>query len=653
MNTQQNAREYRIIAAVVAIAVISAGVYASSLQGLLIWDDHVLVGGSGIGGGRSFVSCFTHPFLQYYYRPLVSATFYLDHLMWSTTPLGYHQTNILIHVLATLALVGMLYSAFGQWRIALLGGLLFSVQPAQVATTAWIGGRTDALCALFISLYGWALFAGVKARGYKQVLLYAASVAAFAAAVFTKEQALAVLPCTALAILWFQPSSGRRRLGALAAVLVPSIATVGLYVAAWIMIGPPRPAALPASIAGQIVQGLQSVTYYTLLFVAPAPRWLHTFCLGWFEHHAAISLIVGCAVLGGSGWLLYQLVRLEEYTAGWFLVFTWLSMLPVSNFVPLPSLLVAPYRVGITGIGVAALLARAIVGAIQRYNTRRVPVILGWSAAAAFCLWCAGLTVWGVGRWQDARTFFGTTVRYDPYSIIARMNFAAELLNNHQSKDAEDQMEALLTLLYRSTAWRNPRSAWLAFQKDAGVRRRVAENQGNFVEPEQWLASIFAQLGFAREQLRNEEGAQACFQASALLDPGNAGASEGFGYLALRHKQFAAAARYFRRALLQQPNRTDLHGALGTAYAHAGKWQQARDEFALCVRRAGWVGLAYSKLAEAQIHLGDLDGAAATLSAGLAKAPSREDLAEMLQRVRQLQAQRKHASSASAVRSRA
>ena len=644
-STQGTTREYRIIASVVSIAVLSAALYASSLMGMMIWDDYVLVGGSGIGGGKSLASCFTQPFLEHYYRPLVSVTFYLDHLMWSTTPLGYHQTNILIHMLATLSLIGMAYAAFRSWRVALLGGLLFTVQPAQVSTTAWIGGRTDALCTLFVCLYGWSLFGAVRSQGLKRALLYAASVAAFTAAIFTKEQALALLPCTALAILWLDPAPAPQKRHTMMAVLIPSAVTAALYVAVWLAIGPPRPASHPESIAAQIAQGLQSITYYSLLLLAPSPHWLHVLCLGWFEHHALWSTLVGAMVFVGSVWLFLRLVRAKHYMAAWFLVFIGLSALPVINFLPLPSLLVAPYRVGITGAGVAVLLAWAIARWVST-TPRNVPNVLRWSAVGTYCAWCAALTVWGVAQWKDARTFFGTTVRYDPYSIIARMNLAAELLNNHQSTAAEHQMEALLTLLYRSDAWRNPQSAWDAYRRDADVRRRVAENQGNYVRPEQWLGSIFAQLGLAREQRKDDAGAGACFQASALLDPGNAGASEGFGYLALHRKDYRAAVTYFRRALLGQPKRTDLHAALGTAYAGLGKWRQARDEFSLCVRRAGWVGLAYSKLAEAQIHLGDLDGAAATLSTGLARAPSREDLAEMLRKVRRLQSRRSRAPAA-------
>jgi len=61
-------------AALWAVLLIAGAVYLPSLNGLLLWDDYFLVGGSAIGGGKSLIKCFTSPFLSYYYRPMVSAS---------------------------------------------------------------------------------------------------------------------------------------------------------------------------------------------------------------------------------------------------------------------------------------------------------------------------------------------------------------------------------------------------------------------------------------------------------------------------------------------------------------------------------------------------------------------------------------------------
>src|SRR5205085_616472 len=107
----------------------SALPYAQTLRGMMIWDDHFLVDGSGIGSAKSLVQCFTRPFLEYYYRPLVSVSFYLDHRLWGHTPFGYHQTNILIHLATTGVLIGFVWSAFRNRSAAMIAGLLFALQP--------------------------------------------------------------------------------------------------------------------------------------------------------------------------------------------------------------------------------------------------------------------------------------------------------------------------------------------------------------------------------------------------------------------------------------------------------------------------------------------------------------------------------------------
>src|SRR5262249_54399540 len=129
----------------VGVCILSALIYLPVLNGPPIWDDHELLSGAGIGNAHSIWQCFTRPFLFHYFRPLTSISFLFDHSIWGQITIGYHLTNVVIHVITTAVLVGLLLSVFRCRKIAILGGLLFALQPAQVSTTAWIGGRTDSL----------------------------------------------------------------------------------------------------------------------------------------------------------------------------------------------------------------------------------------------------------------------------------------------------------------------------------------------------------------------------------------------------------------------------------------------------------------------------------------------------------------------------
>src|SRR5207248_2961602 len=159
-----------------------------------------LIGGPGIGGGKSLQACFTEPFLLHYFRPLVSVSFFLDHKLFGSGPFFYHQTNLLIHVLTTLVCLGLFRMAFRSRIAAIAGAMAFAVQPAQVSTVAWIGGRTDSLCTLFATVFAWGLIRSAQTVGARRGAWTAGSITWLALALLAKEQAVRHQPLFAVAV---------------------------------------------------------------------------------------------------------------------------------------------------------------------------------------------------------------------------------------------------------------------------------------------------------------------------------------------------------------------------------------------------------------------------------------------------------------------
>ncbi len=666
-----------------AILLVAGLVYAGSLQGLAVWDDHALLGGSGIGGARSLLDCFRTAFLAHYYRPLTSASFYMDRLIWGQTPFGYHQTNILLHVLATAAVLGFLRALFRRDSVALLGGLLFAVQPAQVSAVAWIGGRTDSLCALWLALFTWALTVAARAAGPGRRLPLLAAVAAYAAALFTKEQAIAALPLVPLAFLWLSrrppltpPASGSTldsgrstpasaltthdsRLTTLALVLTaPFLAVTALFAAMWVALGPPRLPVLPEPSGLVLAQGGRTISHYAMLLLAPSPTNMHMFCLGNLQHAGWWPIAAGYAILIAAiafiGWAARR-----HPEAAWLAIFAILMLAPVSNFIPLPSLLVAPYRAGTAGLAVAALLAWALIGRPRATGGRRQdsalstldsrlstpespphPVtpssphpLIRRAPATAIALWWSALTLWGAAQWRDERTLFTTVVHHDPHSVICRMYLASTLLSARDGRGAEGQLVAALDELYGSARWHDSGTAIVAVRTDSGVRLRTVENQGSRIRPEEMVSSLFVLLGVARRQLA-DRGAWESFAIAATLDQNNGDAWVALAECAEDKGRLAEAERYYGRALALAPDRSDLHGSLGKVLAAEGHWKDARDQFALFVRSQSWLGLGYKDLANAQAHLGDFPAAIATVEGYLHDHPDRTDFRQMLAELR-------------------
>ena len=64
-----------------------------------------------------------------FWHPLTWISLMIDHELWGFNPGGYHLTNVLLHLTATL--------------------LLFALHPLHVGSVAWIAERKDVLSGCF------------------------------------------------------------------------------------------------------------------------------------------------------------------------------------------------------------------------------------------------------------------------------------------------------------------------------------------------------------------------------------------------------------------------------------------------------------------------------------------------------------------------
>lgn len=127
---------------------------------------------------------------DFYYRPIMSVSLFLDTLVSGNLPWFFHLMNVWLHVLTACLLFALLKKLKSPAPLALFLSLLFLFHPALVQAVAWIPGRNDSLLAIFVlaSFINFLKFLeGPRLAHYLTSLLF------FALALFTKETAL-VLP---------------------------------------------------------------------------------------------------------------------------------------------------------------------------------------------------------------------------------------------------------------------------------------------------------------------------------------------------------------------------------------------------------------------------------------------------------------------------
>lgn len=184
----------RLLLSCSLVALLSVISYWRILDDYFLYDDAVFVREASQAGLLDFVKVFAiDDFTGVegngefgFYRPLNRLTLYFEYLLWGTHPVGYHVTNVLLHILCS-CLALLIAERLCSKSAGLACGLLFAVHPLHVEAVAWIGARADLLCCLFLLCGLYLHVEGGRRRDRRQPLLVGL---AFAMALCSKELAI-------------------------------------------------------------------------------------------------------------------------------------------------------------------------------------------------------------------------------------------------------------------------------------------------------------------------------------------------------------------------------------------------------------------------------------------------------------------------------
>lgn len=566
------------------LVVVAALAYSGTLHAPFIFDDYnAIVENPHVRSllplGRSLTAPSQSTVAG---RPVVALTLAVNYAVSGADPWSYHLVNTLIHLLAGLALYGIVRRTLAGpglasvprrpgpgWALAVAA--VWVLHPLHTEAVTYVSTRTESLVGLFYLL---ALYSLIRsADSPRPAAWWAACVAATTLAMGTKEVAVTI-PVVLLAYDAVFLSTGVRDALRRRHACYLGLAATWLLLAA-LLAGSPR-----GDTVGFDFPELRPLEYlrtqagviwhYLRLAVWPHPLALDY--AGWpiargFTPAVAAPVLTMAALAALSLWMLWRRSWLG------FVGFAFFAILaPTSSVVPIVSEVVAERRMYLPLAAVVVLVLAGLWKALDRlWPARRDLAFAALAAGIAVALGVATVArnrVYGseVSIWQD-------TVRTRPDNPRAIQNLGTALARAGRHAEAAEQFRRSLEI-------------------DAGSALALEGLGGSMI-----------QLG------RREEGI-AQIQRALEVDPSATRALENLGLIRLEEGNATEAVRLLSRCAELRPEDGLTRVNLAKALLVSGDADGAQAALVQAVSLAPESAVAHARLAWLLAERGRPDDAA-------------------------------------------
>ena len=655
----------RTVILVILLSLITLTAFGRAVQAPFFWDDKALILYNPYLGRAAGLIQFLSPhfwkssLFPNDFRPVEMYSYSLDCLFWKRNPMGYHLTNVLIHLFNCVSVYLLLALIFRRNRPAAFAALFFALHPIHSEAVIWIQNRSELLSASFslVSIIAMVRYLSDQAR---QRPLLPVSLAALALALLTKESAV-VAPLVCAALLPFLPRDATAR-GRKGLILMFAIAGT-LLALKFLLLGQGRfEEAVPYLSGGWrslFFTATKSTLTYLSLLVLPVNLSLDR---GFTIPPAAPlpgSLLSSALIALLVVWALRE-SRLRR-GAGFALLFIIVSLLPACNIVFLAGRPISEQRVYFASIGFCLLLAVALEAALRIRRLRALGVVLVLVVSSSYLL----ISIKRTDCWRNEKVLWERTHEGSPSSWKSELFLAA--MYGNEGKYAESI--ALFKHVLRAPSSQQVRAVkemGVVFEKmgwdDCALREfeRAAVLDPNFVEGRLCLGDALKKAGryadaaahyrfveqkcpvigeaqlrlgiLYKEQGRYEDALKELEKLLALY-PDNEKALTNIASIYGHEGRDREAEKLFTHIIALNPRSALAHNDYGLYLERRGRHDEALTHYASAVRIEPDAVLPHYNLAQAYLQKGERPAALLELLRAAQVQPGRDDILEEINRL--------------------
>ena len=550
----------------IVLLVVTLIAYSPAWNGKPIWDDDEHLTRPDLRSLNGLVQIWTHLGTTHQYYPVVHTIFWIEHWIWGDTPLGYHLTNILLHVAAALLLVRILreLQVPGRW----VAGAVFALHPVQVESVAWISELKNTLSGLFFlsSILFYLGFDRTRKRGG-----YFAALGLFCLGLLSKS-VIAILPATILVAFWWERGRLSWKRDVLPLMPFFTIGISGGFFTAWVertFVGAQGPAFQLSIIERILIAGRAFWFYLSKLFwpthlIFIYPQWDVSQAV-WWQYLFPIAVLLLFVAL----WMLRQKCR-GPLAAFLFFIGMLFPVLGFLNVFPFIYSIVADHFQYLACIGIITLTAAGL----GLFVAAAPPWVRRTGMATCFILIAVlvGLTWQQTRMYRDEETLWRITLSRNSDCWMAHNNLASLLLKSGRLDEAIVHYEE--TLAKRPDPERAHYNLAAAFEAagktDHAIEhyRMALEMRPDYADAHYNLGGVFARNGQIDEAITE-------YEETLKLQPNDANAHNNLGNALVQKSRLQEAIDHYRAALQSRGDDSGIQFNLGHALAREGQMDDA------------------------------------------------------------------------------
>ncbi|HUI06036.1 MAG TPA: tetratricopeptide repeat protein [Verrucomicrobiae bacterium] len=507
-------------------------------------------------------------------RPLINLSLAINYALGGFNVWGYHALNLTVHILAGLALLGIvrrtllqppLRGRFGAAadELALATAVLWTVHPLQTESVTYIIQRAESIMGLFYLLTLYCFIRGVElaskgngkwlrgngSRGLGARLWYTLSVTACVLGMASKEVMVTAPVMVLLYDRAFVSDSFRDAWRRRWPVYLALVATWGVLIFVEVRGGIFAYGSATAHRIGRWNYFLTqpgAILYYLRLSVWPSPLALdHRWPIATTWMRILPPMVVVGTLLGASAWAWARRPA-WGFAGAWF----FLILAPSSSFMTLPDPL-CDHRMYLPLAIVASLAVTGLYVAAGRRSLVGLAVVaiglgfLTWRHNQGYCRnphFSLGLAYQRAGMPQEAIEQFEQALRDKSDDALTHFNLGVALMTSGRQQEAMEHFDEALKF------------------------------RPNFTEAHYLLANILAQKGKLQEAIEQ-------YEQTLTFMPDFAEAHFNLGIVLQEAGMLPEAMEEYQQALRFNPDLADAHNNLGIALFRSGKLQEAIQHY--------------------------------------------------------------------------